>query len=151
MKTLHNEKMPLFTQPVEEKIAQGMVINSDKDLSEYNNLNGETKMLCSEVVDFLSEWRCFILNREIIGIRHYKGDKTITCSRDTIKQAVEKCRNFPSAYTLDFGVTGDGRTLLIEMNDGYSIGCYGLNDVLYAKFLYARWAELTGTVDECDF
>ena len=37
------------------------------------------------------------------------------------------------------------------MNDGYSIGCYGLNDVLYAKFLYARWAELTGTVDECDF
>ena len=50
-----------------------------------------------------------------------------------------------------FGVTGEGRTLLIEMNDGYSIGCYGLNDVLYAKFLYARWAELTGTVDECDF
>ncbi len=23
--------------------------------------------------------------------------------------------------------------------------------ILYAKFLYARWAELTGTVDECDF
>ena len=60
LKNLHNEKMPFFAKPVEEKIAQGMVINSDKDLSEYDNLNSETEMLCSEVVDFISEWRCFI-------------------------------------------------------------------------------------------
>ena len=151
LKNLHNEKMPFFAKPVEEKIAQGIVINSDKDLSEYNNLSGETKMLCSEVVSFLTEWRCFIMKGKIIGIQHYKGDKTLVCNEKLIEKAVEKCRNFPSAYTLDFGVTGDGRTLLIEMNDGYSIGCYGLDDVLYAKFLYARWAELTGTVDECDF
>ena len=47
----------------------------------------------------------------------------------------------------NFGKTDDGRTLLIEMNDGFAIGCYGLDDTLYAKFLAARWAELTGTKD----
>ncbi len=31
-----------------------------------------------------------------------------------------------SRFSMDFGLTDDGRTLLIEVNDGYSIGCYGL-------------------------
>lgn len=48
---------------------------------------------------------------------------------------------------LDFGVTSDGRTLLIEMNDGYSLGAYGLEPELYAKLLTARWAELNRTQD----
>lgn len=44
-----------------------------------------------------------------------------------------------------------GRTLLIEVNDGYALGCYGLFYLDYAKLLSARWAELTKTVDECAF
>lgn len=31
------------------------------------------------------------------------------------------------AYTLNFGVLEDGRTALVEVNDGLSFGCYGLN------------------------
>ena len=48
-------------------------------------------------------------------------------------------------------MTADGRTLLIEINDGYALGNYGLQEILYAKLLSARWAELTETEDECDF
>ena len=48
---------------------------------------------------------------------------------------------------MDFGVTDDGRTLLIEINDGFSLGTYGIEDTLYAKLLTARWAELNGTED----
>lgn len=49
----------------------------------------------------------------------------------------------PSGFTLDFGVTDDGRTLLIEVNDAFSLGCYGLDPLAYAKLLETRWAELT--------
>ena len=52
---------------------------------------------------------------------------------------------------MDFCLTDDGRTLLIEVNDGCSIGCYGLEPIDYAKLLSTRWAELTNTEDECDF
>lgn len=31
----------------------------------------------------------------------------------------------PNGYGIDFGVTDDGRTLLIEVNDGYALGSYG--------------------------
>jgi hypothetical protein len=33
------------------------------------------------------------------------------------------------------------------MNDGYSLGFYGLEPALYARVLAARWAELNGTED----
>lgn len=54
----------------------------------------------------------------------------------------------PDAYGIDFGVTKDGRTLLIEVNDAWALGCYGLESHLYAKFLLTRWAQLTDTPDQ---
>lgn len=56
-----------------------------------------------------------------------------------------------TTYISAESVTDDGRTLLIEVNDGYALGCYGLFYIDYAKLLSARWAELTGTEDECAF
>ena len=48
-------------------------------------------------------------------------------------------------------VTDDGRTLLVEFNDAYSLGCYGLNDIQYAKFISARWSQLLNREDEYKF
>ena len=64
-----------------------------------------------------------------------------------IENAVRDYKDIPAGCSLDFGVTDDGRTLLIEMNDGLALGCYGLPDEEYAKLLLARWAELNGTKD----
>ena len=47
------------------------------------------------------------------------------------------------AYSIDFGVTSDGRTLLIEMNDGFGLSAYGLNKIAYCKMLEARWDEIS--------
>lgn len=65
--------------------------------------------------------------------------------------AINDYKSQPAGFAMDFGVTDDGRTLLIEVNDGFSIGCYGLDAISYAKLLSARWADLTNTLDEYDF
>lgn len=39
----------------------------------------------------------------------------------------------------------------MEANDGYSLGPYGLWPELYAQLLSARWAQMVGTDDPCDF
>lgn len=57
----------------------------------------------------------------------------------------------PNACSLDFGVTKNGRTLLIEQNSAYSLGCYGLYSNYYAKMISAYISQISGTVDECDF
>jgi len=48
-------------------------------------------------------------------------------------------------------VTTAGATLVVEVNDGYALGAYGLMPLAYAKFLSARWAQLSGTPDYADF
>ena len=145
---IRHEKLPIFIKPVEEKIAPGIVVEKWEDLeAEYGLLGPETMLYCSEAVDFVSEWRCFLLYGKIVGIQFYYGNSDAGCDRKTIDDAVRAYPNMPAGCALDFGVTADGRTLHIEMNDGYSLGYYGLEPTLYARLLAARWAELNGTVD----
>lgn len=49
----------------------------------------------------------------------------------------------PVTYALDFGVTDEGQTLLVEFNDFTSLGSYGLDPKLYASLITERWMELT--------
>lgn len=149
LKYMHKASYPLFIKPVQDKAAHGMVFSSFQELvnSEYASLSPDTEILCSTVVSFVSEWRCFVLYGEIIGIRCYLGDHRIWPDDAVIFEAVSDFFHSPVAYALDFGVTADGRTLLVEKNDAVALGCYGLGDDLYARLLSARWAELTGTAD----
>ena len=148
LKDLRNTELPVFIKPVEEKIAPGIVVNSWADVEEeYGLIDPETEIYCSEPVKFFSEWRCFLLYGHIVGIQFYYGNRDATCDQAVINAAVETFSKHPAACALDFGVTEDGRTLLIEMNDGYSLGTYGLDPVLYARVLTARWAELNHTED----
>ena len=48
----------------------------------------------------------------------------------------------PIAYGIDFGVTDVGATLLVEVNEGFSLGCYGLGPLADSGFLAARGREL---------
>jgi hypothetical protein len=103
----------------------------------------ETEVWSSEVVNFVSEYRCFVLEGSILDVRKYKGDWSVAPDFLEVKLAVEAYCNAPVSYALDFGITSEGRTLLIEGNDGYALGHYGLPSTQYAKLLEARWEELT--------
>ena len=39
----------------------------------------------------------------------------------------------PAPCSVDICVTGEGKTLLVEFNDTYALGCYGLAPIFYAK------------------
>ena len=150
VKDLRKEPLPFFVKPAEEKAAKGVVVRTWKDAEEYDRLGPEAEVLCSEAVDFRSEWRCFVRYGEILGVRSYHGDRAAACDRRVIERAVEDFTKAPAGCALDFGVTEDGRTLLIEVNDGMALGCYGLPGEAYARLLSARWAELNGTEDALD-
>ena len=147
LKNIRDEKLPVFIKSVEDKAAPGIVINSWTDLEEYKWLDPEFDIYCSECVHFVSEWRCFMIYGQLADIRFYYGDESVKCDQSIIYAAIRAYPKMPAGCALDFGVTDDGRTLLIEMNDGYSLGIYGLDPTLYARLLTARWAELNGTID----
>lgn len=54
------------------------------------------------------------------------------------------------AYSIDLGVTADGQTLLVEVNEGYTLGGYGLASVVYARFLETRWEQFVRSMNTTD-
>jgi hypothetical protein len=49
-----------------------------------------------------------------------------------------------AGYGLDVGVLGTGQTAVVEVNDGFGLGSYGLEAAVYTDLILARWAELVG-------
>jgi len=145
------EKWPVFVKPLEDKQFTGVVVHSTKDLIGCGIQGVNQDVYCSEIVNFVAEWRCFVRYGKILSVRQYKGDWRKHYDYRVIENAVAEFVSAPKGYAIDFGLTDDGRTILIEVNDGYALGCYGLFYIDYAKLLSARWAELTCTKDECAF
>lgn len=147
---------PVFVKPIEDKKFTGVLIREPKDLIGCGSCYDNATVLCSEPVEFIYECRGFVYYDEMIDLRPYRGNyinmNKMNC--DIIYNALNDFNSWkerPNACSLDFGVTSDGRTLFIEQNSAYSLGCYGLNSIDYAKLISACISQLSGTKDECKF
>lgn len=148
----NEEASPVFVKPIprDRKLFNGTVVRRFRDLLPTAALPPETPVWCSDLVQFVSEYRVFVHQREVIGCKHYKGDFRVFPNFGVVDSAVAAFSTQPAAYGIDFGVTTSGETLLVEVNDGYALGCYGLGETRYARMIETRWRELVG-LDAGDF
>lgn len=135
---------PFFIKPLEDhKLFTGYVVKSKHDLIHAKNrIKPHTRIIISECVNFVSEYRCFVHKGKLVGCKNYAGDFKKFPNFEIIEEAITQYKNQPIGYSIDFGVTDDDKTLLIEMNDGFGLSAYGLNKVLYCKILMDRWDEI---------
>ncbi len=147
------QQWPIFVKPMHlAKKFTGVLVRSVRDLRGCGDQGEDTPVWCAEPAEFVAEWRCFVRYGRILDARHYRGDWRAHFDARVAEQAVAAyAPEAPAGYSLDVGRTADGRTLLVEVNDGYSLGAYGLTPLSYAKLLAARWAQLTGSTDYCNF
>lgn len=140
---------PVFIKPAERlKNFTGRVIESPSDLYFMGNASRRQKVWCSQVVQWRSEFRAYVVGTDVVGLDHYGGDENVRPCDRTIAEAVKAYRasgEAPAAYGIDFGVLKDGQTALVEANDGYSLGAYKVAAIPYAEVLFVRWAELLAT------
>lgn len=135
-----------FVKPVRHKAFTGRVwTGTIVDRLATLEVELDEPVWCSEVVDFVSEYRGFVLEDRLLDVRRYKGDWSKAPDRKTLEAAVMAYGSAPAAYGIDVGVTRDGRTLLVEVNEGFALGAYGLDPVYYARMIAARWEQLTAT------
>lgn len=138
------DDLRVFIKPLDgHKLFTGHVRTGEmKDLIFTSVYPDETKILVSDVVKFVSEYRGFVLDGKLIGLKHYAGDFKLMIDADKVEAAIKQYKSAPVAYSIDFGLTDDGRTLLVEVNDAFSLGCYGLDRVWYARMIEARWDQI---------
>lgn len=138
--------LPVFAKPLgRHKRFTGHVFESFDDLRMLGGTSARTAIACSQVVKWRSEHRVYVVQSRIAGIGHYRGDPAIAPDRQEIEAAVATYTasgRAPAGYGIDFGVLATGQTALIEVNDGYALGNYGLDDDAYTELIVARWCEL---------
>lgn len=99
-----------------------------KELRDLVERIGDLKIMCSTVVNFVEEYRFFIMEQEIMTGTHYKGQAST--------KGYEKCIDFakfilPSIWTtryvLDVGVLVGGDVAVIEANPIHQSAIYNAN------------------------
>jgi hypothetical protein len=135
---------PVFAKPRHSgKAFTGQVVRAFRNLLSTSELPDDYPVWASEVVPFTSEWRVFVLQGEVQDVRPYgSGPYRTAPDPERIAAMIEAYADSPVAFALDVGVA-DGSTYLVEANDAYSLGTYGLEPMLYAKMIHARWAQMS--------
>ena len=140
----------LFVKPTKEKLFTGRIITSPQDWAPLINIPLGQEVYCSNIIDTQSEYRAFIRYDKILDVRLYHGDYHYSVDSSLIDSALvafTKWEGHPSACALDFAVTNKRNTVFLEFNDAYSIGAYGLDPSVYARFLTTRWTQLMDVPD----
>lgn len=143
-----NKPAPYFIKSYELKRFDSMVIEKEEDkkwLKTTDMPDITTQVLVSDVINFSSEWRCYILEGKIIGICHYSGDLKYYPDYNRIYDMVRQYSEAPKFYSLDVGITVKKNltfTNLVECNAGFSLGNYGLSPQMYVRGLTTYWREL---------
>jgi len=137
-------KEQFFVKPVLPKLFPATVVKSHDDVITFLNIDESKDAYISDLVEFKTEWRSYIHKGKIEGLHFYYGDWKIRPEIDIIQKMIKEFKNAPVSYTLDVGII-NGKTCLVEANDFYAIGNYGLDFATYTTMLIDRWNELKRT------
>lgn len=112
----------------------------------------------SDRVNFLHEWRVYVLDGQVLGDAQYdqgKQDAELSAEeRGYVAAMIETWGDdAPIAYALDVGRLADGAFALVEVTDAWGIGYYGNGSCAprdYARWLEKRWSQFTKSSSKND-
>jgi hypothetical protein len=146
-------------KPVQTKRFTGFVFDSALPPSGYSEHDREQLAALQalpasepvwrcEIVQFVCEWRYYVLDGAILGCGRYDpegADDAQQPDGNVVRQAVHSMRQSGiSAYALDMGVLDNGQTVLVEANDAWALGLYGraVEPSTYWGMLRRRWQQM---------
>jgi hypothetical protein len=140
----------IFAKPADRrKSFTGRAFGSMDDFREIGSVSRRQEVWCSEIVEWISEYRVYVIGEKIVSIDLYAGDSDVALDSATVEEALAAYRDSgeaPAAYGIDFGVLATGQTALVEANDGYALGAYKIAAGAYTDVLLTRWKELVSRI-----
>lgn len=144
-KKKEQKEFPLFVKPHSEvkQFGSGVLTKASSTSELFHKVPDDTLVETCSYINIVSEYRGFVINGELKMLSHYSGDFRVYPDCSIIEQAIKNYTSAPVGYSIDFGVNHKGETILIECNDGWSLGSYGCPPATYTKLLTARWLQMT--------
>ena len=134
----------LFIKPLKMKLFTGFILDNFI-YPDIEKLPGDTMVRAykrfSEKI--LSEWRVYIYKHEIYFSGNYSGDFEVVPDYDYVREVIEQNRStFPISYTIDTGILESKENVVIEYNDMWAIGNYGVPNDMYLRMLRDRYFQI---------
>lgn len=135
-----------FIKPVEIKLFTGFVYDGCNYPS-IQSLPNDTKIYVYEVLPkILSEWRIYVYRNRLTDSCFYSGNFRITPNYDWIDELIKVNKElidpFPDTYVIDVGILENGEMTVIEYNDMWAIGNYGVPNDIYYSMLKERYFDI---------
>ena len=130
----------IFNGTEKDIIGEKFVKSNDK-IKSFTNICSEApegNYQISDLIEIDSEYRCFVYNKELVGIKNYSGDFTIFPDIIKINEMISEYKSCPIAYTLDIGINKDG-VFVIEVHDFFACGLYGFQEHKTYIQMLSRW------------
>jgi hypothetical protein len=100
-----------------------------------------------------AEWRVIVHDGNIIGIAQYRGSwhierpanriiEGVVCYLENANRSLAGGRWAPVAYSVDLAKLEDGSTAVVECNDMWALGDYGIDPCRYVAALVDRYDQL---------
>jgi len=123
--TLQGEYTESFIKPLNGKSFDGLVINEEQ-WEDLKYIHGPIDILRASIVDFVSEYRFFIVEGVIVTMTHYlKEADRMSCALRLAERVVPRIEGFN--YVLDVGITREGIPLVVEANPIHQSSIYNAN------------------------
>jgi hypothetical protein len=152
------DNIPVFIKPVLPKQFIGAVWKSFINLIPLAKVPDDAEVWVCEPIDILSEFRVYVQDGEILGVKHYYGDWSVVPTKSKIEKIIKAYKPCPVAYGIDFatikkrgelkveenyyGYTDIKDTIVLEVNDGCNLGNYGIDSIHYGEMIVSRWFEI---------
>jgi hypothetical protein len=143
-KSIAKSGQNIFIKPFDIKLFTGLVL----DQMTHTSVSGapdDTKVMVYDVFQspIKSEFRCYIHRNRVEDIRNYSGDLFCSPNEDYLNEVISSNKSkFPIAYTIDIGILESGENVVVEYNDMWAIGNYGISNDSYLKLLKDRYFEI---------
>ena len=139
-----------FIKPADEKCFDARIYSSGAELPPPGPLPEDLPVLVQEVVDWQSEFRCFVLVRKVVTSSAYWREGAITRSEEgwatsdaNLEEATRFCERFlaerdvevANAVVVDVGIIHDHGWAVLEANAAFSSGIYGCDPVQVLRVL----------------
>jgi hypothetical protein len=139
----------LFVKPADELKAFTGGLSDDPEVRDgLRRLGPARSVWVADPVTFVAEWRCFVVGGQVVAVAQYVPDIDVVLPAPPDRALLDElCAAAFEAtglagFSVDVGRTDDGRVLLVELNDGYALGSYDIDDDIYFDVLWARWRQL---------
>lgn len=143
LKTALRSNKPIFIKPSRKTKRFAGFVYSGLLPNDILGVPPSEPVWVSDIINIQAEWRTYCCNKKPLHTSWCDGNRNTTPDPTIIREictSISENAPYAGGCAIDTAVTTTGQTVLLEINDGYSLGAYdNVSAMDYYLVIHNRW------------